>query len=172
MSHNLNLSYTPDQELVLSRTFDAPRELVYRAWTEAERLAKWWGPAGFAIEVAKLELRPGGLFHYSMTLPDGHQMWGKFVYLEIKAPERITFINCFSDPEGNITRAPFSATWPLDVYNVLTFVESAGKTTVTLRGGPVNATQEEVDTFVAGRASMQQGFGGTFDQLAAYLANA
>jgi len=172
MSQDLKLSCTPEQELVLTRIYDAPRALVYQAWTEAERLAKWWGPAGFAIDVAQFDLRPGGIFHYSMTLPDGHKMWGKFVYDEIQPPARITFVNSFSDAEGNITRAPFSETWPLEVYNVLTFEEAGGKTTITLRGGPINATPEEVATFAGHRSSMEQGFGGTFDQLAAFLASA
>jgi uncharacterized protein YndB with AHSA1/START domain len=99
-------------------------------------------------------------------------MWGRFVYREIVAPERIVFINSFSDEDGNITRAPFSSTWPLEVLNTLTLSEHEGKTTLTLRGGPINATEEERKTFEAGFDSMRQGFTGTFDQLADYLAKA
>lgn len=173
---SINPSITPVSdaacEFVITRVFEAPRELVWKAWSEPERLTQWWGPKGFNIQVHQLELRPGGLFHYSMQIPNGGTMWGWFVYREIVAPERLVFVNAFSDEEGGITRAPFSQTWPLEILNTVTFDEQDGKTTLTLRGGPINATEEERKTFQDGHASMQQGFGGTFDQLAAYLAKA
>jgi len=159
-----------EREFVITRVFDAPRDLVWKAWTESERLAQWWGPKGFAMGVCKLDLRPDGVFHYSMRTPDCHEMWGKFVYREIAAPERIVFTNSFADASGATVRAPFSADWPLEVLNTLMLSEHDGRTTLTLRGAPVNATEAKRRTFEAGRASMQQGFTGTFDQLAAYLA--
>lgn len=159
-----------NQEFTITRQFDAPRALVFRALTEADRLAQWWGPTGFEMVSAKVDLRPGGLFHYQMRSPQGQVMWGRFVYREIVPPERIVFTNSFSDAAGGATRAPFSPTWPLEVLNTLTLTEAAGRTAVTLRGGPFNATPEERRTFEGHFPSMQQGFGGTFDQLAAYLA--
>lgn len=105
-----------------------------------------------------------------MRSPDGRDMWDKFVYREIVKPERIVFISSFSDEEGNITRHPLSSTWPLEVLSIVTFSEHEGKTTVTLVGQPLNATDEERKTFNAGFQGMQQGFKGTFDQLADYLA--
>lgn len=157
-------------ELVITRIFDAPRELVFKVWTEPEHLKMWWGPKGFAINVSRLDLRPDGIFHYSMRSADGHEMWGKFVYREIVAPEKIVYVNSFSDEEGNTVRSPFSQSWPLEVLYTLTLSENEGKTTLTLRGGPINATEEERQTFVEFFDSMKQGFGGTFDQLADYLA--
>jgi len=159
-------------ELVITRTFHAPRELVFKVWTQAEHLSHWWGPKGFELNVARLDLRPGGVFHYSMKSADGFEMWGKFVYEEITAPEKIVFVNSFADPEGNTIRSPFSDIWPLEVRNTLTLTESEGTTTLTLRGGPLRASEEERRAFVEGFESMKQGFGGTFDQLEAYLANA
>jgi len=157
-------------ELVIMRTFHAPRELVYRVWTEADHLARWWGPAGMELSVARLDVRPGGMFLFSMSAPDGFRMWGKFVYHEVNAPERIVYVNSFADEEGNTIRAPFSEMWPLEVSNTVTFAENDGATTVTLRGGPVNATAEERAAFVGMFDSMKEGFGGTFEQLAQYLA--
>ena len=154
---------------VVSRTFDAPRELVFKAWTEAERLAQWWGPAGMAVRVHSLDLRPGGVFHYSMKSPQG-QMWGKFVYRDIVPPSRLVFVVSFADAAGNVVRAPFSAEWPLEVLSTLTLEERDGKTTITMRGVPINATEAERKTFEAGHGSMKQGWGGTLDQLAAFLA--
>jgi uncharacterized protein YndB with AHSA1/START domain len=159
-------------DFTITRVFDAPNELVFKAWTESERLKQWWGPKGFAMLSLKLDFRPGGVFHYCMRAPNGSEMWGKFVYREIAAPERIVFVNSFSDEKGNLTRHPLSPSWPLEVLNTLTFTERAGKTTLRLRGRPINATEEECKFFEAGFTSMQQGFGGTFDQLAAYLAKA
>ncbi|WP_231888233.1 SRPBCC domain-containing protein [Paenibacillus glucanolyticus] len=79
------------------------------------------------------------------------------------------FIQSYSDEEGNTIRAPFSGTWPLEVINHLMLTESEGKTTLTLRGGPFNATEEERTTFESMRPHVQQGFVGTFDQLDASL---
>ena len=167
---NTTNSDATDRELVITRTLDAPREFVYKAWTDPECLAQWWGPKGFTMGSLKLDLRPGGSFHYCMSSANGFEMWGLFIYHEVVPPEKIVFVNSFSDKEGNIIRAPFSATWPLEVYNVLTFTEQDGKTTLTLRGWPYNATAEEQKIFEEGRSSMQQGFAGTFEQLEAFLA--
>lgn len=158
------------EEFVITREFDAPRDLVFKAWTEPERLAQWWGPKGFTMIASKVDLRPGGVFHYGMKGPDGTEMWGNFVYHELAPPERMVFVISFSDENGGVTRHPFSATWPLEVINTMTLTEHHGTTTLTLRGGPINASEEECATFKGGHASMQQGFKGTFDQLAGYLA--
>jgi uncharacterized protein YndB with AHSA1/START domain len=159
-----------NSELVITRIFNAPRELVWKAWTEPERLMQWWGPKGFTMTVAKMDLRPGGVFHYGLRSPDGHEMWGRFVYHEIAAPGRMVFINSFSDEKGGITRHPMSATWPLQVLNELTLTEQAGKTTLSIRGGPYSATEEECTTFEDGKDSIHKGFDGTFSQLDEYLA--
>ena len=105
-----------------------------------------------------------------MRSPAGQEMWGKWVYREIAPPERLVFVQSFSDEAGNTTRAPFSADWPLEVLSVVTFAEHGGRTTVTLRGVPVNATEAERKTFAAGYESMRQGWAGTLDQLAEHLA--
>jgi uncharacterized protein YndB with AHSA1/START domain len=159
-------------EFSIVRKFDAPRELVFKAWTESERLAHWWGPKGYRIRIAKLDFRPGGVFHYSMTTPSGDEWWGKFVYREIVPPERLVFVNSFSDAQGGVTRAPMSPTFPLEILSTITFTEHDGRTTVTLRGVPLNASEEESKTFAGMRESMQKGWTGTMNQLAEYLAKA
>ena len=157
---------------VISRVFDAPRDLVWKAWTQAERLKQWFGPKGFTMVYCKLDLCPGGIFHYCLRGPDGKEMWGKFVYREIVAPERIVLVNSFSDEKGGLTRHPFSASWPLEMLSTTTFAEHQGRTTVTIKWLPLNATESERKTFEEGRKGMEQGWTGTFDQLAEYLAKA
>jgi uncharacterized protein YndB with AHSA1/START domain len=158
-----------EQDFVVTRSFDASRELVWKVYSEIEHLSRWWGPKGFTWLGGTLDFRPGGMFHYGMRSPDGHEMWGKFVYREIARPEKIVFINSFSDKDGGTTRAPFASDWPLEVLNTVTFTEQKGRTTLILRGGPFNATSAERARFDAMRPSMDQGFAGTFDQLAEYL---
>ncbi len=153
----------------IERTFDAPRELVWKAWTEPERLAQWWGPKGFTMLASKMELRPGGIYHYGMQAPGGQDMWGTFTFREIDPPQRLVFVVSFADKDTNVVRHPMSPNWPLEVLTTLTFTEREGKTTLTLAGGPINATEVERATYRDGHKSMQQGFKGTFDQLAEYL---
>lgn len=159
-----------DNAFIITRQFDAPRNIVFKVWTEAEHLKHWWGPKGFDIEVKKLDFRPGGIFHYCMKAASGQTMWGRFKYQEIVSPEKIVFVNSFSDEEGNIKPAPFGdIKFPLEVLNIFTFTEQDGKSILTLRAGPVNATEEEMAVYKNFHGSMQQGYGGTFEKLADYL---
>jgi uncharacterized protein YndB with AHSA1/START domain len=161
------------QDFVCVRTFSAPRNLVWKAWTSAEALGRWWGPKGATLRVIDFDLRPGGVFHYAFAFRPGHEMYGRFVYREVVAPERLVFVNSFSDPEGGITRAPFPPLrdkWPLEVLNVMRLTELAGETTLTLRASPLNASADECAMFAGNIDSMRQGYGGTLDKLADYLA--
>ena len=160
-------------EFVMSRVFDAPRDLIWKCFTEPERLKQWWGPKGFKVLASKMDLRPGGSYHYGMQTPNGQAMWGKFVYREVVPQERMVFINSFSDEEGGITRHPGNENWPLEMLSILTFEEMpGGKTKFTVTWAPYNATEEERKTFDSNRQSMLQGWGGTMEQLEVYLARA
>lgn len=162
-------------ELVIERMCNAPQAQVWKAWTEAGPLAQWWGPKGFALGVASLDVKPGGTFLYSMRSSGGQEMWGKFVYRDVISPERLVYVSSFSDPEGNVTRAPFGGDfthWPLEILNHLTLSESGGKTKLVLRSAPINASDEERATFVAVQKNVQAGFAATFEQLEEYLAKA
>lgn len=160
------------KDFVITRTFAAPRELVFEAFTDPERMKQWFTPKGFTGQVAKMDLRPGGTYHYCLRAPDGKEMWGKAVYREIAAPERLVWVNSFSDAQGGTTRHPLSPSWPLEMLTTITFAEQASKTKLTVRWVPINPTDEERKTFDAGHASMNQGWTGTLDQLAAYLTKA
>jgi uncharacterized protein YndB with AHSA1/START domain len=158
-------------DFVISRVFDAPRDLVWKCFTESERVSKWWGPKGVSAVQSKIDLRPGGMHLYAMKPSEGPLMWGRQVYREIVAPERLVFINSFSDEEAGLTRHPMAPTWPIELLTIVTFEEQpGGKTKLTVRWSPISPTAEEQQTFDAGHDSMRQGWGGSFDKLDAYLA--
>jgi len=158
------------EDLVITRNFRAGKQKVFDAWAKSENLQQWWGPKGFDTSVKAFELKRDGVFHYSIQAGNGQAMWGKFVYGNVNAPECIEYVSSFSDEEGNVTRAPFSTSWPLEISNTLTFSEADGITTLTLKGKPVNASPEEQETFMANVENIRHGFAGTLDQLEAFLA--
>jgi uncharacterized protein YndB with AHSA1/START domain len=157
---------------IISRVFDAPRDVVWKAHTECAHLKHWWGPKGFVMTHCEIDLRPGGFFHYGLMSPDGQAIWGKFLFREVDAPERMVYIVSFSDAERGTTRHPMNPDWPLEVLSTTTFTERNGKTTLTIRWAPHNATAAERAAFDAGHDGMRMGFGGSLEQLAAYLAEA
>jgi len=157
-----------EKPFTINRTFDAKLATMWKCWTQTEHLQKWFGPKGSTVKHCTLDLRPGGLYHYCMHF-NGQDMWGKFEYHDIVKEERIIWVNSFSDPEGGVTRHPFGPAWPIRMLTILTFTEKAGKTTVNIQWSPIHPTDEERDTFNKGFGSMKGGWGGTFEQLEAYL---
>ena len=124
------------QELVITRTFDAPRELVWQAWTETERLVRWWGPKGFTAPVCTIDFRVGGKYLNCMRSPEGQDFWSTGVYREIVAPERIVCSDSFADEAGNVVSAAhygMDPDFPLELQITVTLAEDAGKTRMTLR---------------------------------------
>lgn len=159
-------------KFVISRTFNAPRDRVWKAWTEPEQMAQWWGPKGFSADVKTLDLKPGGKFHYRMLSPQGEEMWGRMIFREIVPKERLVFINSFSDPQGGLTRHPLAPEWPLQMHTTISFAEENGGTTVMVTWVPYEASESECETFDKGTESMQAGWTGTFDKLERHLGDA
>ena len=159
-----------DVDFVLTRVFNAPRTRVWAAWTERAQLARWFGPQGFTIPVCNLDLREGGSFHYCMRGDDGFEMWGKWVFREIFAPERLVWVQSFSDAQGGVAGSPFGGEWPPEILSTTTLTEADGKTTLTVRQSPLNAADAERQAFAGMQASMNKGWGGTFEKLADFLA--
>jgi uncharacterized protein YndB with AHSA1/START domain len=141
------------QELVITRIFDAPRGLVFQAWTEPERLRRWWGPKGFTNPVCEVDARPGGAIRIHMRAPDGtiYPMTG--VFQEITAPERLVFTSSALDKTGN---------WLFEVLTTVTFSEHGGKTKLTLNARVTKATAEAAPHL----AGMEQGWSQSLDRLA------
>jgi uncharacterized protein YndB with AHSA1/START domain len=169
------MATTPSSpDFVISRRFDAPRETLFRAFTEPASMQQWWGPKGFTVVKAAMDLRVGGTYHYALRAPDGSTMWGKMVYREITAPARVVWINSFSDEAGGTTRHPMAPTWPREMLSTLTFDDDAGGTRLTLTWSPLDPDAMERATFDApvSHESMRMGWTGTLDQLEAYLTKA
>lgn len=120
-------------DLVMTRVFDAPRELVFKAWTDPRHLAQWWGPKGFTNPVCEMDVRAGGALRIHMRAPDDvvHPMTG--VFEEIVAPERLVFVASALDGDGNSM---------FDVLTTVIFAEQRGKTALTLQLRVIKATAQ------------------------------
>ncbi|MES2932403.1 MAG: SRPBCC domain-containing protein [Pseudomonadota bacterium] len=154
-----------------SRTFKAPRALVYEVHSKAEHIAKWFGPAGTKVGKFEMDFRVGGMNHYCIEIPGGIEMWGRQIYREIVPNEKIVHIQSFSDKDGGIGHHPMSPTWPLEMLAVTTFEDDGAGTKVTVSWLPYNADQEGINTFDVARGSMTGGFKGMFDTLQVYVEN-
>ncbi|MHA4808861.1 SRPBCC family protein [Flavitalea flava] len=154
--------------LKIVRNFNAPKEVVFEAFANADAMAEWWGPKGMSLTVKTFDFKPGGKFLYKME--GGNQtLWGLFKYVNINKYDLIEFISSFSDEKGNICTSPFPMDFPLEIFNQMTLTEANGRTTLTLQGHPINATAAQETTYNSIKENMQQGFAGTFDKLDKYI---
>jgi uncharacterized protein YndB with AHSA1/START domain len=153
---NLAVTEPADRVLVITRIFDAPRDLVFKCWTDPEHMAKWFGPKGFTSTVLKNDPRPGGAYRIHMRGPGGDDHWTQGIFREIVPPERLVMTGSWADAEGNPTRP--------ETVLTLTFEEVDGKTKLTLH----NAIFESVTA----RDAHRGGWNSSLDRLAEYLATA
>jgi uncharacterized protein YndB with AHSA1/START domain len=145
-------------DLTLTRIFDAPRELVFKAWTDMKQVQQWWGPAGFTNPVCEIDPRPGGAMRIHMRGPDGtiYPMTGR--YVELTEPERIVFTSGPTDADGK----------PLfEVLATVTFADRDGKTELTLQARVTSMT-DIAPQYLQG---MEQGWSQSLDRLAETLAS-
>lgn len=156
-------------QIKVTHTINAPREIVFKAFTESEHVKNWWGPKGWAFEVSKADFRPGGVFHYSQKPNEGNAMWVKFVYSEIIEPKKIVYTSSFTDEKENTIRAPFDQNYPVEILNTITFIEDEENTTITMIVVPVSPTEEEIKGFEETKEMATEGYSGTFVQLEEYL---
>lgn len=141
-----------ERVLVIKRGFDAPRELVFAAWTDERSAAQWWGPKGFTSVSCMMDARVGGAWRRVMRSSDGTEHRARGVYREVAAPERLVFTYAWEDEAGHPTH---------ETLVTLTFRDIGGKTELTLR-------QERFET-VAARDDHRDGWSGCLDRFAAYL---
>lgn len=153
--------------LVITRVFDAPRQLVWKAWTDPKRIMRWFGPRGFTTPVYKMDLRVGGKYLSAMRSPDGQDFWSTGVFREIVEPERLVLSDSFADENGNKVPASYygmSPDWTGESLITVTLDEVEGKTKMTLEGRNLSGMSD------TDRDNMRQGWSQSFDKLAEYLA--
>jgi uncharacterized protein YndB with AHSA1/START domain/uncharacterized glyoxalase superfamily protein PhnB len=124
------------RELIITRSFDAKSESVWKAWTEPGQVKRWWGPKVFTAPHIMIDLRVGGGYLYCMRSPEGKDYWSKGIYKEIIIPERLVLTDSFADEKGNTVPASYyglSPDFPLEALVTITFAEDGGKTKLTLR---------------------------------------
>lgn len=146
----------PGREIVAQRTFDAPRELVWSAWTHPEHIGRWWGPNGFTTTTSEFNLKPGGIWRFVMHGPDGRDYKNVVQFLEIVEPERLVYKH---GGEADTEDVNFEVT--------VTFEDRNGQTDLTLRS--VFPTVEERDR-VARDYGAVEGAQQTLDRLAEHVA--
>ena len=150
-------------DLIITRVFDAPRALVWKAWTDPEHMKRWWGPEGFTSPSCTMDVRVGGRFLWCMRSDKGKEYWNTGVYQEIVPLERIVYTDSFADPQGNVVPAShYGMPEDIPTENVVTvtFAEYGGKTTMTLRHAMPPGPMSDMT---------RKGWNGSFDKLAASL---
>ncbi|MGD2134304.1 MAG: SRPBCC domain-containing protein [Maricaulaceae bacterium] len=153
---------------VLEREFDAPRELVWRTWTEAEFLSRWYGPNVETV-VHQLEVKPGGLWLLEMRMGGG-SMYQRIEYTEVTPPERLVWLHSMSDADWNIVSAPHNPDWPRVLLTTVTFEEDGRRTRMRLTWVPHEASPAEIACFAAAIAGLDQGWGKGMELLEELLA--
>ncbi len=150
-----------DQEFVITRVFDAPRDLVWKALTESERLMHWWGPKGFTMLTSARWIFAPAASSTTQCEPQRSTRCGANGSI-VKSFRPSGWSSSIPSrmQAGNIVRAPFNAAWPLEVLNVVTFSELTGKTTITIRGGPRTRPKRSARRSTPRASRWQQGFTG------------
>lgn len=158
-----NANDSPTGELSLTRVFDAPRELVWSAWTDAKHLAQWWGPQGYTNPVREVDARPGGAIRIQMIALDGTVYPIKGEFKEVVTPERLVFVETICVPSDTSDGAQNLL---FELLNTITFAEQAGKTNVTIKARVLRMTAAGAP-YAAG---MEEGWMQSLDRLAVFLA--
>jgi uncharacterized protein YndB with AHSA1/START domain len=152
-------SHHAEQELVVERQFTASRTLLFQVFTQPEHLKRWWAPQPYTVPICTIDLRPGGIWHYSMRSPEGQDHWARSVYREIVPPEKLVYTSTFADEYAN----PIEG-MPEHLTTVI-FTEEAGKTRVSAHIQFASAA----DLKIAIEMGMLQGMNMTWDDLVGYV---
>lgn len=171
LAEHLGKRQTGEEQFFIARAFDAPIERMYALWTEPQLLAQWLPPTGATMRFIRTDIRVGGTSFYEMPHPAGGTLHGLIHYLALEEPNRIVYTQQFCDAQERIVRAPFFEHWPETMLTTVEFAQEApGRTRVTLRWQPQDASAAEVAEFVKQRGGMTMGWSGSFGKLEALLA--
>ncbi|MEM7506926.1 MAG: SRPBCC domain-containing protein [Pseudomonadota bacterium] len=155
-------------EYVLERQFDAPREMVWRAWTDPRLLARWYGPNVETV-IHEFDLRPGGVWLNEMKW-DGGSSCSRADFTEIETGARLVWHHASTDRQWNVASNPMMPDWPRLLLTRVIFTEASGGTLVRLSQTPMEATEAEIACFAKMMAGMDKGWGSGFAILADILA--
>jgi uncharacterized protein YndB with AHSA1/START domain len=147
-------------EYLLDREFDAPRDVVWRAWTDPELLSRWYGP-GVETIIHQFDLQAGGTWLNEMRWGDNAD-FSKMVFQEVVEGEKMVWLQSSSDSEWNIITSPMMPGWPRVLQTTVTFEELGAKTKVRLTMVPIDATDEEIVCFAEAMSGMDNGWGGGY----------
>ncbi len=153
---------------VLERVFDAPRELVWKTWTDPKLLPRWFGPNVETI-IHRLELKPGGLWLIEMQR-GGKSNYQRAQYTEVMPPQRLVWLHSSSDADWNIVSNPMMADWPRALLTTVTFAQQGGQTKVRLTWVPHEASEAELACFAAAIGGIDRGWAAGMKLLAELLA--
>lgn len=157
-------------EYIIDREFDAPREMVWRAWTDPELLARWYGP-GVETTIHKFDLKPGGIWLNEMKWGDKSDL-SRIVFQEVVPPERLVWHHSSADADWNIIANPMMADWPRVILTTVIFEDMGSRTNVRLTWEPFEATNAEIACFAGAMDGFGKGWGAGFaimDELLAEL---
>lgn len=157
---------------VIERTFAAPRALLWAAFSKAEHLGQWLSPAGMKPGRNLMEFREGGIYHYEIVPPEGPSHWGRWIFRQIIDQELMVTHASFSDEGCGISQHPMAPTWPLEMLSKTYFNDAREGSQLRMEISALGSDPAQLETFAAGRPSMTAGWGGTFEHLDAFLANA
>lgn len=157
-------------EFIITRHFDAPIERVFDAWADVEQYRQWSGPKGCTVNILSGEIREGSHLHSFVDHPSLPPMYAWCVYRTVRRPHLLVWEQSFADAEGNISKPPFFEHWPRTLLTTVEFAEEGEGTRITLTWKPIDSTPEGMAMFASQMASMQGGWGGSFDALAEFLA--
>lgn len=157
---------------VIIREFDAPRQLVFDAWTQVKHLNNWMFPMpGCQCEFVSADIKDGGTSLHKISMPNGYEMWLFTKYEVVQPPDKLIFLQYMSNDQGEVVPNPQMPDWPRDMVATLNFEEiDARKTRLTFSWEPRNPTDKELAAFEASRADHHRGWGSGMDQLVTYLA--
>ena len=152
----------------LERLFDAPRELVWKTWTEPKLLARWYGPRVETI-IHRLDVEPGGLWLNEMKMANGSG-YQRTEYTEVTPPERLILLQANTDADWNIAANPMMADWPKQLLTTVTFEAEGDRTKMRLTWVPHDASDAEIACFAGAIEGMGKGWGAGMELLAELLA--
>jgi uncharacterized protein YndB with AHSA1/START domain len=155
----------------MTHEFNAPVEKVFEAWTDPEKIKRWFAPKDYSIIYSKADIKAGGESHYCMSSKGGLEIWVKKFFKDFIPPAKLSYTQVYSNEKGGIEPHPMIKNFPIEIFTTVMLDEKNGKTILNLTWEPLNASTEQVTRFMDETFELSQEWGGMLDQLEQLLAN-